>query len=115
MSQELIELQKEETEQMIKKLEQARIKLNSKQTLCESDFSEEDNRDWINLNNKFIEEKLSIAYSLEEEETDSLRFYEEEGFKVFSYEKPSLTPQEEDYIIESGLEDLRLKRAGEEI
>jgi len=75
-NKEVMEIEREEIENNIKILEKARNKLNNEQKLSEEDLSIENRNEWINHNNQFIEQKLSVLYFLQEEQEQSLNFYE---------------------------------------
>lgn len=73
---ERLEFEREETEQYLKKLETARVKLNSKGFVLEDDIPQEDRAEWKRLNDNFFKEKISMGETINQELIDSLSFYE---------------------------------------
>jgi len=89
-NKEVMEIEREEIENNIKILEKARNKLNNEQKLSEEDLPIENRNEWINHNNQFIEQKLSVLYFLQEEQEQSLNFYEGR-LNIYEFEKPSIS------------------------
>ena len=133
MNKELLEIRADENNEYVKQLEQARDKLNNKRELSEFDLPTDDRNDFINILNKFIEGKLQIGYSLQQEDEQGLTFYEEE-LRVYEF-KPRiedfdelpiteqeradldnlLTDKQEDYLENENSERYYNKKYGEEI